>query len=63
MASWLLQNGVSLAHVRDILGHADSRTTERYAHLEAAHLRAAVHALPGKVDTKPDTKKKKPPPK
>lgn len=33
-ASRLIQNGMSVYEVRSILGHADIRTTMRYAHLE-----------------------------
>lgn len=32
-ASWLLQNGMSLAEVQDLLGHASPEMTRRYAHL------------------------------
>ena len=45
-ASWLVMAGVPLYEVRDILGHASIRTTERYAHLAPENLRAAVNALP-----------------
>lgn len=33
-ASWLVADGVPLRVVQQLLGHADSRTTERYAHLQ-----------------------------
>ena len=33
-ASRLIQHGMSVYEVRSILGHADIRTTMRYAHLE-----------------------------
>ena len=34
LASRLIQNGMSVYEVRDILGHNDIKTTMRYAHLE-----------------------------
>jgi site-specific recombinase XerD len=33
-ASRLIQNGMSLYEVKEILGHTDIKTTMRYAHLE-----------------------------
>lgn len=33
-ASWLLQDGMSLAEVSKLLGHSSQRVTERYAHLQ-----------------------------
>jgi integrase len=45
-ASWLLAHGAGLADVRDLLGHSDSRVTDRYAHLAPGHLAAAVARLP-----------------
>jgi site-specific recombinase XerD len=33
-ASRLVQNGLSVYEVREILGHTDIKTTMRYAHLE-----------------------------
>lgn len=44
-ASWLLQSGASLMHVRDLLGHSDVRVTQRYAHLQVSHLREALHKV------------------
>lgn len=32
-ASWLAQDGASMAMIRDLLGHASVQTTSRYAHL------------------------------
>ena len=45
-ASWLVQAGVELAVVKDILRHADFKTTLRYAHLAPKNLRDGV----GKLD-------------
>ena len=39
--------GASLQDVQEILGHADLRMTNRYAHLSPAHLRGAVERLEG----------------
>ena len=33
-ASWLVQGSVPIYTVRDLLGHADVSTTQRYAHLD-----------------------------
>ena len=38
LASRLIQNGMSIYEVREILGHADIKTTMRYAHLEQRHV-------------------------
>jgi len=35
-ATRLIQNGLSVYEVREVLGHADIKTTMRYAHLEEA---------------------------
>lgn len=44
-ASWLVQAGVPLTEVRDLLGHASIEMTERYAHLAPERLRRAVKLL------------------
>lgn len=44
-ASWLVQKGVSIYHVSKLLGHADVKTTEIYAHLRNDVLRATVELL------------------
>lgn len=44
-ASWLLQDGTTLAEVGKLLGHTSSATTERYAHLQEKPSEAAVNAL------------------
>lgn len=44
-ASWLVQSGVSLQAVKELLGHADVKTTLRYAHLAPSTLSDAVARL------------------
>ncbi|HKQ30817.1 MAG TPA: site-specific integrase [Burkholderiales bacterium] len=44
-AAWLVNAGVALPAVRDLLGHSTVKVTERYAHLAPESLRAAVDAL------------------
>lgn len=45
-ASWLLQAGVSLAEVGQLLGHKSSATTQRYAHLGEVRHATVLAALP-----------------
>jgi integrase len=44
-ASWLVQKGVSIYEVSKLLGHADIKTTEIYAHLRSDDLRRSVELL------------------
>jgi integrase len=44
-ASWLVQAGVDITTVRDLLGHSSTAVTNRYAHLAAEHLRQAISKL------------------
>jgi integrase len=45
--SHLAMLGVTLPTIRDLMGHADIRTTMKYAHLMPSHTRAAVQVLDG----------------
>ncbi|MFO0390159.1 MAG: tyrosine-type recombinase/integrase [Alphaproteobacteria bacterium] len=44
-ASWMVQQGVPLDVVRDVLGHSDISMTQKYAHRNAADRTAALTAL------------------
>lgn len=44
-ASWLVEGGVSLYEVKELMGHADFTMTQRYSHLSPEGLRAAVRIL------------------
>lgn len=44
-ASWLVQAGVPLKAVQDLLGHSTLAMTQRYAHLSTDHLRDAVSKI------------------
>ena len=46
-ASRLVQAGVDLYRVKELLGHSSSRVTERYAHLKPEQLHEAVERLCG----------------
>lgn len=49
-ASQLVMNGVDLTTVRELLGHADTRTTLRYSHLSHGHKQRAVNVLNQNMD-------------
>ena len=53
-ASFLVNAGRSLYEVQELLGHADSRTTTRYAHLSRERLQEAVEVVP-RVYVSPNT--------
>ena len=46
-ASWLVQNGVDLYAVGNLLGHKTARMTQRYAHLSPDYMATAVGKLDG----------------
>jgi integrase len=46
-ASWLVQKGVPLYNVSQLMGHSDLQMTKRYAHLAPDNQKAAIMALEG----------------
>lgn len=56
-ASWMLQNGVPLDVVQQILGHANISQTQKYAHRQAADRQAAMNALAAAQASKPQQEK------
>ena len=44
-ASWLVERGTSLYAVKELMGHADFKMTQRYSHLAPDGLRAAALAI------------------
>jgi integrase len=44
-ASHLAQNGVSIILIKELLGHADIKTTMRYSHLTSQAIRGAISTL------------------
>lgn len=48
-ASWMVQQGVDLYIVGQILGHKNLKTTKRYSHLSNENLKNAMSKLSGKI--------------
>lgn len=44
-ASWMIQAGVSLDRIAELLGHSSAEVTRRYAHLGGAHIEQAREIL------------------
>lgn len=44
-ASHLAQNGVSIVLIKELLGHADIKTTLRYSHLTSSAIKGAIETL------------------
>lgn len=55
-ASWLVANGTSLYAVKELMGHADFKMTQRYSHLAPDGLRAAANGVDGIMDNCGDDK-------
>lgn len=49
-ASWLVESGATLYVASKALGHASSRSTERYAHVSDKTIRGASNAAAGLID-------------
>jgi len=45
LASKLIQNGLNIYEVKEILGHTDIKTTMRYAHLEVQEVSRKAKAV------------------
>ena len=44
-ASWLVEGGISLYMVKELMGHSDFSMTQRYSHLSPEALRTAIETL------------------
>jgi len=44
-ASAVVNSGMNLSDIREILGHTNIKTTQRYAHLSNARLKKAVSSV------------------
>lgn len=44
-AAWLIQGGVSLSQIKELLNHTSVQVTEKYAHLAPDNIRSAVSSL------------------
>lgn len=51
-ASRLIQNGINIYEVREILGHADIKTTMRYAHLEQKNVSSRARDVINRLNEK-----------
>ena len=51
-ASRLIQNGMSVYEVREILGHSDIKTTMRYAHLEQKQVTSKARDVINRLNQK-----------
>ncbi|MBN3033089.1 MAG: tyrosine-type recombinase/integrase [Candidatus Saganbacteria bacterium] len=53
-ASHLVNKGVPLLTIKDLLGHTDIKTTTIYAHLSNEHLQNAAKQIDYKLNTNAD---------
>jgi site-specific recombinase XerD len=53
-ATHLLEKGVDVKYIKDILGHFDIRTTERYLHISKEKLINIISPLDTLYDFEPD---------
>ncbi len=44
-ATWLVQDGVSIYAVKELLGHLDVKTTQVYSHLQPEQLHSTVNKI------------------
>jgi len=49
-ASWLVQDGVSIYAVKELLGHSDVKTTQVYSHLQGSELHREVNKIELKLN-------------
>lgn len=54
-ASHLAQNGISIVIIKELLGHADIKTTMRYSHLTSLAIKEAVKTLENKSGDNTET--------
>lgn len=50
-ASWMVQNGIDLYTVKELMGHSTLAMTERYAHLAKENLKNAVKMFEDSMKT------------
>lgn len=53
-ASWLVQSGIDLYQVKELMGHSTISQTERYSHLAPGNLKNAVKVLEKSMQAKND---------